>query len=191
MAERRFHSRRQWHNTRLTLYAGPFLVLGGVLSGVLSGRFQLMAVLLVLFVAAFIAALVRDASSKATYSISGADITLTKGSASLKLPGASIIDASLIDRQAAREYFHTKVLPRFGSKRSARNAFLRYCTVDIGLQSFTFGFGRGVIDRMPDARQHLVLLRLHDQSELLLSPEYNHELVETFLRMQRRIRDSA
>lgn len=191
MAERRFHSRRQWHNTRLILYAAPFIVLGGVLAGVSMGRFHVLAAILGLLAAALILAWARDASKKATYSIIGTDIQLIKGSSTLRLPGSSIIDASLIDRQAARDYFHTRVLPSAASRTEARRVFLRFCTIDIGLKTYTFGLGRGLIDRMPDARQDLVLLRLRDQSDVLLSPEYNHDLVENFLRVQQRVRASA
>lgn len=191
MAERRFHSRRQWHNTRLIIYAAPFLVLGGLLAGVSMGRFHVLATILGLLAVAIISAWARDASKKATYSIIGTDILLTKGSSSLRLPGSSIIDASLIDRQAARDYFQTRILPSAASRTEARRVFLRFCTIDIGLKTYTFGLGRGLIDRMPDARQDLVLLRLRDQSDVLLSPEYNHDLVENFLRVQQRVRASA
>jgi hypothetical protein len=189
MAERRFHSRRQWHNTRLVLYAGPFLLLGGLLLGVTTGRFLPLAVILVGFVLVLALALLRDASTRALYTLAGIDLVLTKGRDALRIPGSSVLDASLVDRQAARDYFFNKVMPKHASKGTAQRAFLRFCTVDIGLRTFTFGLGRGIIDRMPDARQDLVLLRLRNQEDLLLSPTFNHDMVESVLRLQRKAKE--
>jgi hypothetical protein len=54
--------------------------------------------------------------------------------------------------------------------------------VDIGLTSYTLGVGRNVIDRLPNARHDLVLLRLRNGEELLLSPQYNQDLVDSLSR---------
>lgn len=186
MAERRYHSRRQWHNLKLVLYTAPFLLLGAFLFGLLTGKFVGTGIIVGLFAAVLILALLRDASTRATYAISGTELILSKGRDTLRLPGAALVDASLLDRQSARDYFLNKVKPQHAGRTAARRAFLRFCTVDIGLQTYTFGLGRGLIDRMPDARQDLVLLRLHDHKDLLLSPQFNHELVENVLRLQRR-----
>lgn len=189
MAERRFHSRRQWHNTRLVLYTGPFLLLGGLLLGVTTGRFLPLAVIVICFVLVLALAMLRDASTRALYTLAGLDLVLTKGRDSLRIPGGNVLDASLVDRQAARDYFFNKVLPKHASKRVAQHAFLRFCTVDIGVRTLTFGLGRGIIDRMPDARQDLVLVRLRNQDDLLLSPTFNHDLVESVLRLQRKAKE--
>ncbi len=189
MAERRFHSRRQWHNTKLVLYAGPFLLLGGLLFGVVTSRFLVLGGLIALFGTVLVLAVVRDVSTKALYALAGIDIVLSKGRESLRIPGTAVLDASMIDRQAAREYFLNKVKPRYPTRREAERAFLRFCTIDIGLKTFTFGLGRGIIDRMPDARQDLVLLRLRDQGDLLLSPTFNHAMVESILRLQRKAQE--
>ena len=72
-----------------------------------------------------------------------------------------------------------------------QDAFLRYCTVDIGLRSLTLGLGRGMIDRMPNARHDMVLLRLRGGQDLLLSPEYNRDLVDHIGRLLRRKEESS
>jgi hypothetical protein len=42
--------------------------------------------------------------------------------------------------------------------------------------------GRAVIDRLPNARHDLVLLRLRTGEDLLLSPQYNQDLVDALSR---------
>ena len=43
-----------------------------------------------------------------------------------------------------------------------------------------------MIDRMPNARHDMVLLRLREGEDLLLSPEYNRDLVDHIGRLLRR-----
>lgn len=192
MAERRFRSRRQWQNTRLVLYVLPFILLIGVLIGVSSGRFMVLTISGVLYLPVIAAALYRDAASRATYVVGAHSLTLLRGSDELRIPAAEIIDTSLIERVAARDYYLSKVRPRPKSRSEqseARNGFMRFCTVDIGLRTFTFGVGRGLIDRMPDSRHDLLLLRSRTMGVWLLTPEYNHELAEAIMRLQKRRED--
>jgi hypothetical protein len=42
--------------------------------------------------------------------------------------------------------------------------------------------GRRLIDRLPNSKEDLVLLRLKGQRQLLLSPVYNQDLVDTLSR---------
>ncbi|MBK9174833.1 MAG: hypothetical protein IPM46_00550 [Flavobacteriales bacterium] len=192
MAERRYRTRRQWQNTRLVLYVLPFLLLVGVLIGVSSGGFLVLAISAVLYLPVIAAALYRDASFRASYVVGAHALTLLRGKDELRIPAAEIIDTSLIERVAARDYYMSKVAPRSKTKperSEAGNDFMRFCTVDIGLRTFTFGLGRGLIDRMPDSRHDLVLLRSRTMGAWLLSPEYNHELVEAIMRLQKRSDD--
>jgi hypothetical protein len=50
------------------------------------------------------------------------------------------------------------------------------------LTSYTLGVGRNVIDRLPNAKHDLVLLRLRNGDDLLLSPQYNQDLVDSLSR---------
>jgi hypothetical protein len=96
-----------------------------------------------------------------------------------------IADASLIDRTAAREFLRSWMV-KAGSQgkhgAEVRKAFMMYCTVDIGISSYTMGIGRSLIDRLPGAKSDLVLLRLKDGTPLLLSPLHSQELVESISR---------
>ena len=90
-----------------------------------------------------------------------------------------------IDRTGAREYIRQRSLIHTKGWRDLRRrgkAFTRFCTVDIGLTSYTLGVGRNVIDRLPNAKHDLVLLRLRNGDDLLLSPQYNQDLVDSLSR---------
>lgn len=194
MAEKRFRTRRQWHNTLLVLYTGPFLVLAGIAIALASGRFLVLGVIIALMLLALTMALFRDASSSALYVVSPGKLKLVRGNDELVVPAADILDASLVERTSARDYFlsrHGSASEGQGSLAERRKEFLRFCTVDIGMRTFTFGIGRLVIDRMPDAKRDLVLLRTRERGDRLLSPDFNHDLVESIMRMQRRAMEAS
>lgn len=189
MGEKRFRTRRQWHNTLLAVWATPFVVLVGVLFGVLSGNFLPLWLLCVGLAVGFAIAIMRDRTTRSIYHMLNGMMVLVRGDDRLEVHPADIIDASLVDRSAARDYIRLRSSSRGAGKSSAKEfqeAYLRFCTVDIGLRTYTFGLGRGVIDRMPNARHDMVLLRMRKGSDLLLSPEYNQEMVDAISRMLRR-----
>jgi len=186
MGEKRFRTRSQWHNSRLAVYAAPFFLLTGIFVAVATGRFELLMILGAFVSLAFVVGVFRDRTVRGNYHITGDTLTLMRGNDRLSIPAGDIIDASLVDRAGARDYFRSRLLRPGMSQMQARKAFLRFCTVDIGLRTFTFGLGRGLIDRMPDARQDMLLMRLKQGTDLLLSPEYNQDMVESIARMLRR-----
>ena len=189
MGEKRFNSRRQWHNTAVILLTAPFVVVLGVLIGVVTGAFEPLAVMLVLLVIGVLIALSRDATPMSQIQVTDGKVVLVRGKDRLEIPAEQIVDASLIDRAGARNYVLTRSTEN-GDRRSEKNKYvkeyLRFCTVDIGLRSFTMGLGRGMIDRMPKARHDMVLLRLNNGQDLLLAPEYNQDLVHSIVRLLRR-----
>ncbi len=67
--------------------------------------------------------------------------------------------------------------------KARERAFVRFCTVDIGLRSMTFGIGRQFVDSMPNAKNDLLLVRLSNGEDILLSPEYNQSLIERIGRL--------
>ena len=66
--------------------------------------------------------------------------------------------------------------------KEMRERYVRFCTVDIGLKSMTFGIGRQLADQRPDAKNDLVLIRTSDGQAFLLSPVYNQDTVESLNR---------
>lgn len=185
MGETRFRTRRQWHNTLMVVWMSPFAVLIGLIVAASTGRFATLIALLALLAIGLGVALYRDMSGRSTYRINGEKLSLISRSDRLDIPFEEIADASLIDRAGAREYIRQRSLIHTKGWRDLRRrarAFTRFCTVDIGLTSFTLGLGRTVIDRLPNARHDLVLLRLRNGDDLLLSPQYNQDLVDSLSR---------
>lgn len=189
MGEKRFRTRKQWHNTMLVVWTAPFLLLTGVFIGVTTGNFWPLAVLFVLVVVGAALGIRRDSATRSTYAIQNDVLVMMNANERVELRAEQILDASLVDRAAARNYISIRA-GRSGKdkegQRAMQEAFLRFCTVDIGIRSLTFGLGRGMIDRMPNARHDMVLLRLREGQDLLLSPEYNQEMVDAIGRMLRR-----
>jgi hypothetical protein len=185
MGEIKFHTRRQWHNTLMVVWGAPFLLLIGMIVAGYTGRFAVLGVLAATVVIALVVALVRDVDRRCVYRLEKGVLILTNSRDRLEIPLDRISDASLIDRAGARAYIrqrhHDKSRSWFEWRRMAKG-FVRFCTVDIGLTTFTFGLGRSVIDRLPNARHDLVLLRLRSGEDLLLSPQYNQDLVDLLSR---------
>lgn len=194
MGEKRFRTRRQWHNTLLTVWASPFVVLSGIFFGVATGNFLPLWLLCGALFLGFMVGFLRDRTARSIYHIINDTIILVRGEDRLEIPPENIVDASLIDRSGARDYIRLRAAGRHTegtSLRAIEDEYMRFCTVDIGLRSYTFGLGRGMIDRMPNARHDMVLLRMRKGTDLLLSPEYNQEMVDAIGRVLRRREDSV
>lgn len=152
------------------------------------GWFTLLWSVLGVAMAGLLVALFRDRSFKAIYRIEGERLILSARNAELIVSGRDISDASLIDRQGARDYIRSKTFRlreqgRAVEARELLRTFVRFCSVDIGMTSFTLGMGRRLIDRMPNAKHDLVLLRLLDGRDMLLSPVYNQDMVDSISRL--------
>lgn len=181
MSEARYRTRRQWHNTTMVMWVAPFTVLVGVIIAMSTGRFVPLVIILAVVVLSLVVALLRDRTRSCTYRIEGDTMSLSNGMETLRIAMSDIADASLIDRIGAREYLRQRYYDKGLSRREWRALAARstrFCTVDIGLTTFTLGLGRSVIDRMPNARHDLVLVRLKSGGSLLLSPLYNQDLVD-------------
>jgi len=136
-------------------------------------------------------ALARDAGVAGVYVLEGDRLVLQARKDREVIAISDVMDVSLIDRAGARDYILSSLTKGkvFGyiARRRAAKRFVRFATVDIGLTSYTFGLGRQMIDRMPDARKDLVLLRLRNGTTHILSPEYNQELISAVSRQSLRI----
>jgi hypothetical protein len=179
-----FTTRRQWHNTLLMVWMSPFLLLIGVLSLAMYGKIPGLIAAGVLVVVGTVIALLRDLTAQSIYTVKQDVLTLSNRSGEVQYHMNDVVDASLIDRMAAREYIRSHALQRDPnlSPKKFQKEFVRFCSVDIGLNSFTLGLGRSVIDRLPMSKQDLVLLRLRNGQAYLLSPKYNQDLVATLNR---------
>jgi hypothetical protein len=193
MPRKEFHTRRQWHNTTIWAVSALILMLLGVVIAARSGQWSLLMVLGVVVVVGFVVNYFQDRAADATYSIEGATLKLHLRKQDQAIDLAEIRDASLLDRAAARNYIREKLssamekgMPKDEAK-AREKAFIRFCTVDIGLRSFTFGIGRQLADTMPNAKNDLVLLRLRSGEDLLLSPEYNQAFIENIGRILGRV----
>ncbi|MCB0766833.1 MAG: hypothetical protein KDB95_06455, partial [Flavobacteriales bacterium] len=158
----------------------PFLILPGVIVGASSGRFLLFQVMLGVSLLGILLAARRDSRKKAFYSIDGDKLMLSTPEKERTIPIGEITDASLLDRVGARAFL--KEMSDLDTEKpfvEKRDAFMRFCTVDIGFRSFTLGAARRLIDRLPSAKSDLLLIRLRSGEMLLLSPMYAQDMVDT------------
>ncbi|MBV6403655.1 MAG: hypothetical protein IT228_04580 [Flavobacteriales bacterium] len=180
---KRFRTKRLWYNTKAWVYLSvAVLPVALVLSAVL--RFLPIAWGgAILMIAGLVLAVQRDRRRIGTYLVDSGSLVITTGEATHRIQRSEFVDASLVDRAAARDYIRQRTAGlEPGAARAMEREFIRFCSVDIGLSSLTFGIGRRLIDRLPNAKDDLVLVRLTDQRQLLLSPVYNQDLVGTLSR---------
>lgn len=193
--EKRFSTIRSWNNLKAVLIGAPFVLSAVAGVGLASGQIRLIFITGALVAAAIVLAMVRDRQRPALYRIADGMLHLSKGSSQASIPAAEILDVSLMDRIASRDYVKRKVVQqRLGdraAKAAARDAFMRFCSVDVGLRTYSFGLGRLFIDRMESARRDLLLLRLKTGQELLLSPERIQEMMEQISRIKRRAEEPS
>lgn len=180
---KRFKSRRHWHNSALMFRATLFLLLIGIIHFAGTGRYMVLAVSLGTAALGTLVAFLRDASDRGTYQLIGDRLVLEGRKERAEYTLDEVLDVSLIDRAAAREFILTAlrkkgVSGKLALRKEAR-AYLKFTSVDVGLTSFTLGIGRSMIDKMPDARHDLVLLRLRNGDTYFLSPEYPQDLVSS------------
>lgn len=182
MATKRFKALRTWHNTLLMVWSLPFLLLPGVILGASTGSFNSAIALGVIAIVGLLVANRRDREKRCVYLLEDETLELVDGSTRMVLKLAEITDASLIDRAAGREFFREWIgvnEPTTGDIKKRRAFYMRFCSVDIGLKSYTFGLGRSLIDRLPSAKSDLVLLRIRNGEAMLISPQQAQDLVES------------
>lgn len=188
MSHKRFRTRRQWYNTILWgLVATGFVLLAVTMSG-MTGNLMYVRVSVIVAVVGTVIAVAYDRPSGVSYAIENDKLLLKAKGEIERIPLELIKDASLLDRRAARNMLNERLrtLAAEGATRATiqevRKTFSRWCTVDIGLRSLTFGIGTDLIDKRPDAKHDIVLLRLADSRLIVLSPVYNQDMVESLTR---------
>lgn len=195
MTDKVYKTRLEWHNVKVVAMAAPFMLSGAAGIGFSTGHIKLIGGTAAAVALALIIAFIRDRKRPATYRITEQALELERGRFQDRILAADIIDASMMERVVGRHYVQRKVVKKhrdgLPSPRETQQRFLRYCTIDIGLRSFTFGLGRLFIDRMESSRHDLILLRAKDGVEFLLSPERNQDFVEQISKLKRRQEDGS
>lgn len=188
MPAKRFRTRRQWSNSRLWALTGTIIVLSAGTITAMTGYAVVLQVAIVIALTGAVIAWRNDRAGKVSYALDQDHLLLKRNGTLEQVHVSAIRDASLVDRMAARDLIRgqlQQVQAAGASKRdvkAAKDRALQYCTVDIGMSSLTFGFGRHLIDQRPDAKHDLVVLRKVDGSVLVLSPVYNQDMVESLNR---------
>ncbi|MBP6391534.1 MAG: hypothetical protein KA175_08010 [Flavobacteriales bacterium] len=181
---KRFRTKRLWHNTKAWSYVGSALMVVGLVGSFSTGKVLFIVIATTILLAGYVMAYLRDRGNECQYIVDEKGLWLRTTGTDLRAGFDEIIDASLVDRSASRDYIRqfVKEDELKSETRAREQAFVQFCSVDIGLRSFTFGLGRRLIDRMPNSKDDLVLLRLSGGRHLVLSPQYNQDLVDTLTR---------
>ncbi len=188
MPTKRFKIKKQWTNSKVWAFTAVLLVLiSAALTG-MTGHLWIMWTALSISALGFIVSYKNDRAGKVSYGIENGQLVLKNTGVEERISFDRIRDASLLDRVAARDLLRQRVE---GAKarganpealKEIRKRYVRFCTVDIGLNSITFGIGRQLVDQRPDAKNDLVLIRTTSGEAFLISPFYNQDTVESLNR---------
>lgn len=188
MPAKRFKIKKQWTNSKVWAFTSMLLVLGSVALTGMTGHLWILWSALSIAALGFIVSLWNDRAGNVSYGIENRHLVLKRNSAEERIAFDNMRDASLLDRVAARDLLRQVIANAKANGADAerlkeiRKRYVRFCTVDIGLNSVTFGIGRQLVDQRPDAKNDLVLIRTSDGQALLLSPVYNQDTVESLNR---------
>lgn len=178
MSSQRFQANVQWQYTRAALWLAALLVLVGVILLAYRNSVALLWTLVGAGAVLVVAAVYRDRGNRCSYVLESDRLVLRRIGERLEIPLDDVLDASLVDRKAAREYFVSMMLPQVegaAGRQRAKRDYLRYCTVDVGLR--TFDWGRPLRERLSNSRHEVVLLRTRSHGTRLLSPVYDQDLI--------------
>ncbi len=165
---------------------GSMLLLVGITAAAMANEIIWLELAAALFVAGGLTAWIRDRKDGGTYVLDSGRLLFKGAKATHSLDLDQIADSTLLDRKAGRDLLIDRLRSMGGTsraqRRKAERAYLQWCTVDIGVHSWTFGIGRELIDRRPDGSIDLMLIRLKDGQALLLSPLHAQDLVDALNR---------
>lgn len=186
MSGKRFRARRRYAHTRVWAITALILALGGLALHAVTGQTVFPVVALVTGLVGVAVGVGQDRRERVYYGVDGGQLLLMRGRIIDRLALDTVQDASLVDRRAARDLLleRKRLMEELGRVPAEREEFqrqsTRWCSVDIGLG--VFSFGHEMLDRRPDGKYDLVLLRLRDGRTLLLSPVYNQDLISALNR---------
>lgn len=181
MSEKRFRARQRYAHTRVWAITALILMLGGLALHTLTRQSVFPLVASGVGLAGLVLGFWQDRRERVYYGVEGGQLLLRRVRIVEKIDLEAVKDANLVDRRAARDLLLERkrrmeeqgLIP--AEREEFQRQFTKWCSVDIGLGSF--GFGRDLLDRRPDGKYDLVLLRLQDGRSLLLSPIYNQDLI--------------
>ncbi len=192
MPAKRFKIKKQWTNSKVWAFSAMLLMLAAVALTGMTGHLWILVTALGISAAGFIVSYWNDRAGNVSYGIENGQLVLKRNGVQERIPFEIMRDASLLDRVAARDLLRQLVENAKArgagaeTQKAIRERYVRYCTVDIGLNSLTFGIGRYLVDQRPDAKNDLVLIRTADGRAFLLSPVYNQDTVESLNRSLQR-----
>jgi hypothetical protein len=192
MPTKRFKIKKQWTNSKVWAFTSMMMVITAIAITGMTGQLWIFVSTVGVAAVGFILSIWNDRAGNVSYSIENRELVLKRNSTEKRISFDNMRDASLLDRMAARDLLR-QLMENARLKgadtatlKEMRKQYVRYCTVDIGLSSLTFGIGRHLVDQRPDAKNDLVLIRMSDDQALLLSPVYNQEVVESMNRALQR-----
>ncbi len=186
MSGKRFRARRRYAHTRVWGITAVILTLGGLALHTVTGQTVFPVVALVTGVVGVAVGVWQDRRERVYYGVEGGQLFMIRGRVVDRIALDAVQDASLVDRRAARDLLleRQRLMEELGRVPAEREEFqrqsTRWCSVGIG--SGVFNFGHEMLDRRPDGKYDLVLLRLRDGRTLLLSPVYNQDLISALNR---------
>jgi hypothetical protein len=181
MPEKRFRARRRYAHTRVWAITALILTLGGLALHTVTRQGVFPQVAVGIGLAGLVMGIWQDRRERIYYGVEDGQLLLRRKGTVERISLDAVQDASLVDRRAARDLLleRKRRMEEQGLISAEREEFQRqftkWCSADIGLGSF--GFGHDLLDRRPDGKYDLVLLRLQDGRSLLLSPVYNQDLI--------------
>ncbi len=188
MPAKRFKIKKQWTNSKVWAFASMLLMLAALALTGMTGHLWILVGALCISLVGFMVSLWNDRAGNVSYGIEKGQLVLRRNGIEERISFDYMRDASLLDRVAARDLLR-QLMESARSRgadaatlQSIRQRYVRYCTIDIGLSSMTFGIGRHLVDQRPDAKHDLVLIRTSDGQAFLLSPVYNQDTVESLNR---------
>ena len=180
-------------NTIIWAMVSAVLVLVTVMIVGMTGKMEMAFVGGAAVIVGSVVSWMRDKSDEIAYSIENEVLILKRAGQEERIAIADVQDASLLDRVAARDYIQQgmRIAKEGGVDQPTIDAmrfdFTRYCSIDIGLRSYSFGIGRDMTDRMRIAKHDLVIVRLRGGRTLLLTPVYTQDLVDSIGRIIQRL----
>ncbi|MBS1580742.1 MAG: hypothetical protein JST66_00930 [Bacteroidetes bacterium] len=190
MGAKRFRTRQHWYRTRAWVLAGAsvsllcLLLLGTVVP------YLLFIVVLGISFTGTLVAMSIDRANTILYLLDRERMTLVRADRREELGLDQLIDANLLDSTIARDYVRqrSRAMQEKGATaddlRRMKKVFLRYCAMDVGLG--TLSALVRPLERLPNGKKDLVLLRIRDGREMLLSPIHHQDMVDAIAKLLHR-----